>query len=460
MPTTFNYTGAVQTYKAPIDGFYQLECWGAQGGHKSGNGAKGGYASGIIYLTKDEILYVYVGACPNINTIWNGGGSSTYSGGDASDIRRGGQTLYDRIIVAGGGGGTGYGPGGTFNYIGGVGGGLVGGDGQGPSWYQGHGGNQTAGGLRGSRLNSWPNVQSGDFGVGGTAVGNYNGGGGGGGWYGGGSGSCGDSEDGGGGGGSSFVGSLLYSNTIAGANTGNGKVVISVSEQVFFLIKDGYNYIPSSKFFNATTKKFFALDYSTIQSEFLYSFNSNGPVDFIKPFTVDSVTYNPRDIIDFSKCKIGVMTIKDLKSLTLKYTPSEKALTKTNIKIKEQYKVSAISTKFGVYLDIVAADKSKIDYFLDYGQAKSYKSSSILNTEMISNSFYANFKLDRPESLLSSVTLYNKYYYKKLQESQMGVYDNFKDSAFVVFYDDYDLMLVNRIAKKELINYIETLDKF
>jgi hypothetical protein len=200
--------------------------------------------------------------------------------------------------------------------------------------------------------------------------------------------------------------------------------------------------------------------YSTIQSEFLYSFNSNGPVDFIKPFTVDSVTYNPRDIIDFSKCKIGVMTIKDLKSLTLKYTPSEKALTKTNIKIKEQYKVSAISTKFGVYLDIVAADKSKIDYFLDYGQAKSYKSSSILNTEMISNSFYANFKLDRPESLLSSVTLYNKYYYKKLQESQMGVYDNFKDSAFVVFYDDYDLMLVNRIAKKELINYIETLDKF
>jgi len=154
------------------------------------------------------------------------------------------------------------------------------------------------------------------------------------------------------------------------------------------------------------------------------------------------------------------MTIKDLNSLMLKYTPSGTALAKTNIKIKEQYKISAIGVKFGMYMDLTATDKTKIDYFLDYRQAKSYKSSSILNKEMISNSFYANFKLDKPESLLSSVTLYNKYYYKKIQESQMGVYDNFKDSAFVVFHDYYDLMLVNRIAKQELVNYIETLDKF
>lgn len=102
---TFNYIGDVQQFTVPDTAYYRFEVWGAQGGSKNNNGAKGGYSKGRMYLIKGQTIYIYVGACPNCNTIWNGGGYSTYSGGDASDIRIGGTSLSNRVIVAGGGGG-------------------------------------------------------------------------------------------------------------------------------------------------------------------------------------------------------------------------------------------------------------------------------------------------------------------------------------------------------------------
>lgn len=74
---TFAYTGDVQTFTAPADGYYKLEAWGAQGGttSKGKSGGKGGYSTGVIYLTKDTTLSVYVGGAGGATDGgWNGGG--------------------------------------------------------------------------------------------------------------------------------------------------------------------------------------------------------------------------------------------------------------------------------------------------------------------------------------------------------------------------------------------------
>lgn len=146
--TTFNfpYTGTVQEVTLP-KGRYKLQCWGAQGGNtgKIGvfaaqPGPKGGYSEGIINITSEQKLFVFVGGQPeeavqsisSINGGWNGGGGSCQyyaneypavkvlgAGGGATDIalvssdmtysdyrtNRSQESLLSRFIVAGGGGG-------------------------------------------------------------------------------------------------------------------------------------------------------------------------------------------------------------------------------------------------------------------------------------------------------------------------------------------------------------------
>lgn len=109
----FAYTGAVQSITLP-KGKFQLECWGAQGGYRSSSryGGKGGKSYGILTLAKPTILYIYVGGSGRTGGTsggFNGGGSrpSYYGGGGASDIRIGTDSLYARVIVAGGGGSDG-----------------------------------------------------------------------------------------------------------------------------------------------------------------------------------------------------------------------------------------------------------------------------------------------------------------------------------------------------------------
>ena len=185
---TFSATGAVQNVTLNA-GTYKLEVWGAQGGNYSTTyvGGKGGYSYGTLTLNETTNLYVYVGKQPQTVTTdrvattggFNGGGngfnryySGTYTyaqgGGGASDIRIGQDSLYSRVIVAGGGSGA------TNRTNGYYGGGTSGGTG-----LSGYAGSQTSAGTNGS------------FGTGGSATtsGNnykYGSAGGGGGWYGGG----------------------------------------------------------------------------------------------------------------------------------------------------------------------------------------------------------------------------------------------------------------------------------
>lgn len=209
----FDYTGSVQTATlAP--GTYKLECWGAQGGtYSSYIGGYGGYSKGTITLTEATTVYISVGGAGSSSSTaagFNGGGtgiSSGRGGGGATDVRIGQNSLYSRVIVAGGGGGAGV-TSANANPCG-CGGGEYGGDG----YYNdttgsytigqnrcGGSASQTAGGK------TWSTSTQATFGQGGNASG-YSCGGGGGGWYGGGGAYDSDSDSDGrwGGGGSGYV---------------------------------------------------------------------------------------------------------------------------------------------------------------------------------------------------------------------------------------------------------------
>lgn len=209
----FDYTGSVQTATlAP--GTYKLECWGGQGGtYSSYIGGYGGYSKGTITLTEATTVYISVGGAGSSSSTaagFNGGGtgiSSGRGGGGATDVRIGQNSLYSRVIVAGGGGGAGV-TSANANPCG-CGGGEYGGDG----YYNDTTGSYTAGQNRSGGSASqtaggitWSTGTQATFGQGGNASG-YSCGGGGGGWYGGGGAYDSDSDSDGrwGGGGSGYV---------------------------------------------------------------------------------------------------------------------------------------------------------------------------------------------------------------------------------------------------------------
>ena len=207
----FSYTGAVQntTLRA---GTYKIECWGAQGGYRSSAtyGGKGGYSVGELTLSQNTNIYVYVGGAGNTGGTsggFNGGGMrATYAGGGGgSDVRIGQDSLYARVIVAGGGGSDG-----ATSKQGIYGGGTTGGTTTQSYGTGGGGGTQTSGGTGSSSASgSGTSGTYGAFGVGGRGYAASSGyaGAGGGGWYGG-AGSYPDGsgdDDRGGGGGSGYV---------------------------------------------------------------------------------------------------------------------------------------------------------------------------------------------------------------------------------------------------------------
>jgi hypothetical protein len=260
----FSYTGAEQTFIVPA-GIRRLSVI-ARGGEGAGTAYYGssdfpgfpGRVYAVIRVHPGEKLYVFVGGAGTSGQGgFNGGGSSGRGGGGATDVRKGGDKLKDRIIVAAGGGGQGFASLGGYDW-GGDGGGLVGeaGGGAGTSHRGegGTGGSQSQGGSGGSGgLSHNPSGdggpggegtlgQGGDGGKGGKSssypYGESSGGGGGGGYYGGGGGGgggasgysdYGEGDSGGGGGGSSFVEpSAITSQMWTGWKVGgDGQVIFS-----------------------------------------------------------------------------------------------------------------------------------------------------------------------------------------------------------------------------------------
>lgn len=271
---TYSYTGSEQEYTVPEDGYYKIECWGAQGGtYQYAVGGKGAYTKGIIKLSKGEKLYVYVGECYNgarETMCYNGGGSGSYAslgnttntnGGGATDIRlingnwNDFNSLKSRIIVAAGGGG-GCENGSSYGYsYGGYGGALLGGNASiiKASGYgelnPTIGASQTSGGY-----NDEPTSLSGLFGIGG--YGTYSGdwtyiSGGGGGYYGGGTGNAGNRIISSASGGSSYISGYDGCNSIAESSTEENIIhtgnIIHYSGKYFLYtrMESGRNYMPS-----------------------------------------------------------------------------------------------------------------------------------------------------------------------------------------------------------------------
>lgn len=215
------YSGAKVSIILPA-GKYKLECWGAQGGYRSSleSGGKGGYSKGTLVTESDIDVFLYAGGSGKSGAKngkiysggFNGGGYryEYYGGGGASDIRLGADSLYARVIVAGGGGSDGK----TTNAGGAAGVSASGGFGKGGTMgnttYSGSSVGTTATQQSKTGLSSSDITKTyGGFGFGGAGL--YKdsgyGGAGGGGWYGG-QGTLPDGvydDDRGGGGGSGYV---------------------------------------------------------------------------------------------------------------------------------------------------------------------------------------------------------------------------------------------------------------
>jgi len=250
--STFNYTGATQTYVVPPSVFaLAVDARGACGGSPyiscgtATSIAYGGRVQCYVAVTPGMSLYVYPGGLGTnepcgTGTVYAGGfngGQTNHSfaspSGGGTDIRLSVGTVSgttvtpytsagvgysnNRIIVAGGGGG-----GGDYNYIGGNGGGLTGGIGTigySSGGTPGSGGTQTGGG---------PNGTAGTLGIGAPYGSAY--GGGGGGYWGGNSGI----SYGGGGGGSSYTDPNICFLPVhtQGYTSANGNGVVYISQAV------------------------------------------------------------------------------------------------------------------------------------------------------------------------------------------------------------------------------------
>ena len=237
----YSYTGEQQIFTAPLDGYYKLETWGAQGGTvTSYRGGYGGYSSGAVALKKGDKLYVNVGGAgqggavsTNYTGGYNGGGATNGTGADHYHASGGGAThiakvsgqlasigvskLDQVLIVAGGGGGAYIHNAGTgYASIGGSGGGYIGtaATTSGSNGKQGLGGSQTAGGRYTSSTETTSTI-FGSFGKGGTPSASW-GSAGGGGYYGGGAsyGSTSSNGNSGGGGGSGYIGNSLLTDKV------------------------------------------------------------------------------------------------------------------------------------------------------------------------------------------------------------------------------------------------------
>ncbi len=413
--TNFEYTGECTTYIAKSDGYYNLEVWGAQGGNYNTTyvGGLGGYSKGIVHLTKGTTLYVCVGGQPQTVTTtsvavpggFNGGGngfnrdySSTYTygqaGGGATDIRIGQNSLYARVIVAGGGSGS-------NNRISGyAGGGLSGITGQ-----SGYAGTQTSAGSGGS------------FGQGGSAStsGNnykYGASGGGGGFYGGGAGtSYSDSTnyDKYTGGGSGYVytqatassypsGCLLNSNnyllkasTTEGINTGNGKATITyIGKELDFIDKSGANepvlasnMIPV--YYDETNNVWKKADVSNIdKNNPWYSYNSTGEY---KGMWANAVTVTSSSRSKYLNASIGTaISMNDITTMWV-WIPRFNAVTPSNYNGGTKDNPGAIDVTF------VKQNETAIDAFT-------------FGTKQLSGFWYGKFETSHT-TLASSTTANN-----------------------------------------------------
>lgn len=274
---TFNYTGGPQTFTVPAGvNSLKVDITGAEGGRAAsydgyayGYPGWGGRVEATIPVTPGQVFTFYLGGQGKDGTAsaggaggYNGGGKggavpNAYTGGGgggASDIRIGAGGISDRIIVAGGGGGTGY------YGEGGHGGGLNGMDGMSPGT-PAYGGGQADSIGKGATWNGYVGG-IGTIATGGDGAEGVQSGGGGAGYYGGGGGVMGD-----GAGGSSYTYAAATNVTHTQAyQEGNGSITFTWAPPTAFIQTGG---LPSGSVFpiGSTVNTFSATDAAGNTSE-------------------------------------------------------------------------------------------------------------------------------------------------------------------------------------------------
>lgn len=118
--SNFGYTGGIQQYTVPFDGYYRLEVWGASGGAAHGEsytrgrvpdedvrGGYGGYASGYKYLSSGTLLYICVGGAGGSCSVRQTGIGGFNGGSDGiQNHHTDGVSGEGHHVVGGGGGGA------------------------------------------------------------------------------------------------------------------------------------------------------------------------------------------------------------------------------------------------------------------------------------------------------------------------------------------------------------------
>ena len=110
-PISFQCTGQLQSYTIPVNvtRISATVCGAAGGGTYAGQGQC--LSQYQIPVTPGQVLYIAVGCGGGKSGGYNGGGAGSgygFGGGGASDIRTEASNLTSRIVVAAGGGGTGF----------------------------------------------------------------------------------------------------------------------------------------------------------------------------------------------------------------------------------------------------------------------------------------------------------------------------------------------------------------
>lgn len=487
----FAFTGTIQKWTVPYSGTYKIEAYGAQGGSVGTavpylhQGGKGAYVSGEFNLKVGDILYILVGGA-GVSKGWNdwggGGGGGTYVAIGATTttykLLAGFNQCVSPLIVAAGGGGAGddgcniVGNGQTLAGYGGVGRANTTTEGTSSGSASGSGAGFVTNGIcaRGivafSFLNggnaglSAYNGYNGGFGCGGQP---YDGGGGGGGWHGG------ESPSNNTGMGGYSYNSGLNPQGTDGYQSGNGQVTITLlyGAYAFFLEKDDKYYLPIAKYYNAPANAFNPVSLSDIENEITSNPANVTIYNICNSFTVGSKTIKPTNIIDISLYRICIISFhsvinQQLNKLNLSYIPTNVSLSKTTIKIKEQY-TPFTDNIFNPYIDITASDKTNITYNIDYEYKNDITDSnaSLLYQEHLKDDFYLSFKLNSPASLLKSVTLYNRDInnYSKIKDYDLDINNDYIDTKVTLKYA-YKEILINRITKQSFKYCNDTLDKF
>ena len=109
----FDYTGAEQTFVAPVSGTYKVELWGAQGGTLEHEGGLGGYSVGYTKFNANNIKYINVGGQGSHGNYHKSeigyGGAGGYNGGGTGGLAatiNESSKIYYYVSGSGGGGAT------------------------------------------------------------------------------------------------------------------------------------------------------------------------------------------------------------------------------------------------------------------------------------------------------------------------------------------------------------------